>query len=403
MRLFIFLMTILLVVSLNAQSKLVLDLSAIPHQKYEYRYLLPNEVQPQIVYRIDLNEKTLFIEVQTIESDQEFDVDGIIISDLNHQEQLMRLKKSYEMAQEILVLDNSEIPYFLNSISFLEKLSNSNTTYNNWKYKFQVEQPKDRTFQSPFISNLQPGGNPIEFIESIFLNCKEVYVLRQYYSNNKDLYTEITYHPTLGILKETNTNNFGQTVIHLFSIDDQPLDYYIKTICNQKSNPAVTLQVKGSVKPKNEFHIVQKGETLYQIAKRYNLSTSEIIRINELKNSQINIGDVLYLVHFADSLIESNKPLIETHPEIFESPQKSPQGRVGPSNGNALLKRGLPKKYAISNNSLDSKRKVHFVLSGETLYSIARKYQTTVKFLIELNNLNPENPKILPNQKLYIN
>lgn len=388
----------------NAQSKLVLDLSQIPHQKYEYRYLQHNDVPPQIVYQIKTDEMILFIEVQVSETPEDLNQNGTIIFNLNQQEQLNNLRTQYNEGQKILVLDDFKIQYDLSSISFLKSIDENKSTYHNWKYKFELNQAITNKGEIPTITNLQPGGNKMEYIESLFLNCMEIFIIRQYYSSNNEFYTEINYHPTIGILKESNVNNFGKTELELFSINDQPLKNYLNSICEPKVIPSLTLREKGNGKLNKEYHVVQKGETLYQIAKKYNISTAKIMAINNLESSIINIGDVLYLDDTTQPSFENNKPLIETHPEMFDTPLKNPQGRVGQNNGNALLKRGLPQKYAASNSSsLDTKRQVHYVLSGETLYSIARKYNTTVKVLIEINQLDQKNPKIQPDQKLYIN
>lgn len=388
----------------NAQSKLVLDLSQIPHQKYEYRYLQHNDVPPQIVYQIKTDEMILFIEVQFSEMPEDLNQNATIIFNLNQQEQLDNLRTQYEGGQEILVLNDLKIQYDLSSISFLKSIDENKSSYHNWKYKFQLYQAKTNTSHIPTITNLQPGGNRMEYIESLFLNCMEIFVIRQYYPSNNKFYTEINYHPTLGILKESNVNNFGKIELELFSINNQPLKNYLNSICEPKINPSMTLREKGNGKPNKKYHVVQKGETLYQIAKKYRLSTAKIMAINNLESSIISIGDVLYLEDAIQPSFETNKPLIETHPEMFYTPLKNPQGRIGQSRGNELLKRGLPQKYAASNSSsIDTKRQVHYVLSGETLYSIAKKYKTTVNVLIELNQLDQENPKIQPDQKLYIN
>lgn len=402
MRLINFLTAIILMVNLTAQSKMVLDLSTIESQKYEYRYLQHNEVQPQIVYQIALNEEIVFVEVQPIELVQELDYKTQNILNLNHQDDINVLKNLSVGTQKILVLDGSKRQYHITSISSLLKNNSKSLNYDNWKYKFQLDQLENSKLQFPIISNLQPGGNKVEIINSVSLNCLEVYTIRLYYTSKKDIYTEIVFHPSMGVLKESNVNNFGETVLELVTIEGIPIESYIKTVCHSKNEPSLTLREKGILMPEYEFHVVQKGETLYQIAKKYNLSTSVLMEINQLKSPQIKIGDVLYL--FNSNTLKSNKSLIEIHPEIFESSVKAPQGRAGTDDENTLINRGLPKKYATkSTNSLNSKKKVHFVTSGETLFSIAKKYNTSVKILIEINQLDEKNPKIIPDQKLYIN
>nr|MDQ8213389.1 LysM peptidoglycan-binding domain-containing protein [Mariniflexile sp. KMM 9835] len=40
-------------------------------------------------------------------------------------------------------------------------------------------------------------------------------------------------------------------------------------------------------------HIVEKGETLYSISKRYNMTVSELQKMNDLKDNALNIGQEL--------------------------------------------------------------------------------------------------------------
>ena len=48
--------------------------------------------------------------------------------------------------------------------------------------------------------------------------------------------------------------------------------------------------------PKNKnYHIVIKGETIYSISKKYNLSIEEITFINKLESNILSIGQKIYL------------------------------------------------------------------------------------------------------------
>jgi len=83
------------------------------------------------------------------------------------------------------------------------------------------------------------------------------------------------------------------------------------------------------------IHQVEKGETLYAIAKRYKIDVNQIISINRVQNNSIDIGQFLEI----------------------------PYGDVKLSG------------------------KSHKVAKGETLYSIAKKYDVTVNELKEWNSL----------------
>lgn len=93
---------------------------------------------------------------------------------------------------------------------------------------------------------------------------------------------------------------------------------------------------------------VKKGDNLYNIAKAYNTSVNEIIKLNNLKNTSLSIGQELKI------------------PKINSS---------------------------ISNTT-------YIVKKGDSLYSIARKYNTTVDSLKKKNNLKSNTLSI--GQKIII-
>jgi murein DD-endopeptidase MepM/ murein hydrolase activator NlpD len=88
-------------------------------------------------------------------------------------------------------------------------------------------------------------------------------------------------------------------------------------------------------------HVVQRGESLYSLAQRYDVSIQDIIDANGLKNTVIYVGQRLLI----------------------------PCG-----NGNGYTR-------------------VYTVKSGDNLYNIARKYGTSVDTLVRLNGI--DNPSLL--------
>jgi LysM repeat protein len=43
-------------------------------------------------------------------------------------------------------------------------------------------------------------------------------------------------------------------------------------------------------------HVVKKGDTLYSISKKFNISVSELVKINDIKNNTISIGQTLKII-----------------------------------------------------------------------------------------------------------
>lgn len=86
------------------------------------------------------------------------------------------------------------------------------------------------------------------------------------------------------------------------------------------------------------YYTVKKGDTLYSIAKKYNTTVSELKRLNNLESDTLTIGQILQISELAP-------------PTIYET---------------------------------------YVVQKGDTLYSIANKYNTTVSELKTLNNLKSD-------------
>ena len=111
---------------------------------------------------------------------------------------------------------------------------------------------------------------------------------------------------------------------------------------------------------------VKKGETLAQIADRFDVSVTNIKKWNKISRSGLQQGQKLRI--YSD----------------FASKER-------PEKGVAKHKRGTH-KAAVAN--------VHVVKKGESLFSIAKKYQTTTKELAKKNKI--AGTKLKPGQKIVV-
>ena len=141
------------------------------------------------------------------------------------------------------------------------------------------------------------------------------------------------------------------------------------------------------------LYVVKRGDTLYSIASKYNVSVSEIVDINDLGSSVLSIGQqlripinssgsgsgnyVIYTVKSGDTLYSIATKYNITVNDIKEINSLS-------SN---LLSLGQQLRIPVLVTSPSTKYETYVVKSGDTLYSIAKKYNVTVSELKELNNL----------------
>ena len=142
-----------------------------------------------------------------------------------------------------------------------------------------------------------------------------------------------------------------------------------------------------SVSPEvSDTYIVQKGDSLWSIANKFNMTVSELKNLNNLTNNLLSIGQVLkikdssnngkttYTVQKGDSFwVIANKYGITTEELKSYNNLKSNLLSIG-----QVLK--IPQGKTSTEN-------IYIVKKGDSLWTIANRYNTTVEKIKVLNNL----------------
>ena len=156
-------------------------------------------------------------------------------------------------------------------------------------------------------------------------------------------------------------------------------------------------------------YIVQKGDTLYGISKRFNTSVQSIKELNNLKDNTLTIGQslkinnnnesnplecIVYTVKKGDSLYSISKKYNTTVDEIKRYNNLS--SNLLNIGDRIIIPCNIENDYKdLNNNFVD-----YIVSKGDSLYSISKKFNTTVDKIIELNDLKSNNLSI--GQRLII-
>lgn len=140
----------------------------------------------------------------------------------------------------------------------------------------------------------------------------------------------------------------------------------------------------------NKYYIVKKGDSLYSIARRNNMTVDELKSLNNLTSNILSIGQKLiissgsnvpnnvYVVKKGDTLWSIANNFNVSVNDLKNANNKSNNSL---SIGEQLI---IPGKSIGENVSTI----IYTVKSGDNLYSIARRYNVTVNEIKSLNNLS---------------
>lgn len=202
-------------------------------------------------------------------------------------------------------------------------------------------------------------------------------------------YTNVPYYKE-GELQEIYTVKKGDSLWKIANKYNTTVEK-LKSANNLKTN---TLSVGQklvipsiSVSPEvSDTYIVQKGDSLWSIANKFNMTVSELKNLNNLTNNLLSIGQVLkikdsysngettYTVQKGDSLwVIANKYGITTEELKSYNNLKSNLLSIG-----QVLK--IPQGKTSTEN-------IYTVKKGDSLWTIANRYNTTVEKIKVLNNL----------------
>ena len=134
-------------------------------------------------------------------------------------------------------------------------------------------------------------------------------------------------------------------------------------------------------------YVVLKGDTLYSIAKKYNTTVDAIKNLNNLINNTLSIGQVLKIPLRETNIF--NIHTVQTGDTLYSIAKKynTTVDAIKSLNNltSNILSIGQVLKIPTSEETVPET--TYTVKVGDTLYSIAKKYNTTVDAIKSLNNL----------------
>ena len=195
-----------------------------------------------------------------------------------------------------------------------------------------------------------------------------------------------------------NTGNTQPLIVEYGFIDDtsqqnqflnnnykELAEAVIKSILEYKNLPYSPPKTNSQIN-----YIVKKGDTLYSIAQRYNITVDELKKQNQLSTNQLTIGQSLILpsTSFVTYTVQKGDTLYKiasqynTTVDILK--------KINNLSSNILSigqKIKLPSTEIIN---IPASLETYTVKSGDTLYSIAKKFDTTVDKIKSQNSLSAD-------------
>ena len=149
----------------------------------------------------------------------------------------------------------------------------------------------------------------------------------------------------------------------------------------------------------DNYYIVKKGDSLYSIAIKTNTTVNELKSLNKLSSNILQIGQILMLPKEENNNQNNFNYTVQKGDSLWAIANKydTTVDKIKSTNNlsSNILQIGQKLIIPSTSNFIN-----YTVQKGDTLYSISKKYNTTVDNIKKLNKLNSNNLSI--NQKLII-
>ena len=203
------------------------------------------------------------------------------------------------------------------------------------------------------------------------------------------------------------SNQFGVSVTELAKLNNVDAN-------TLKVGQILNIPTNSGTNPNNMFmYTVKKGDSLYSIAQKYKTTVGEIISLNYLKDDKLSIGQVLRIPETYTKEEDITMPSFKNYTVKSGDSLYSIAKNNGVSVDTLMKDNGITGtnlvigqvlKIRMSQKDIDIEEcygedytpfednfTIYTVKKGDNLYSIAKKYNTSVSAIQKLNNLNSIN------------
>lgn len=327
---------------------------------------------------------------------------------LNPTDRVNRILDAYGNNSNVIVVSNhinagggdgAEVIYALRNSSTLANdiLKNIEATGQNVRKAYQRRLPSDTSKDYYFIHRNTGKTQPI-IVEYGFLDSTgdDVDLLKNHYEELTEAvvkgiaeYVGAKYVPISGNYYTVQRGDSLWSIAKKFGVTVNELkDANNLSSTTLSIGQLLKIPTQGQETTTSDTYIVKSGDSLYSIAQKYNTTVDELKKLNDLTSNLLSIGQSLkiptksennyieYTVKKGDNLYSISRNYGLTQSELMDYNNLT-------SN---LLSIGQILKIPVSKDST-SQQTTYTVQKGDSLYSIAQKYNTTVDSIKRKNNL----------------
>lgn len=292
--------------------------------------------------------------------------------------------------------DGAEVIYALRNDSKLANsiLNNIGATGQNTRRVYQRRLPSNANKDYYYIlrdtGNTEPviveygfidNDDDVDFLKDNYKELAEAVIksVLEYKGipyTSPDTITTDTYKVVSGDTLYSIANKLDTTVFELKKINN--LSNNLLSVGQILKIPTKIVDVGDT-----ELYQVKSGDTLYSIANKYGISVNELKTINNLNNNNLSIGQLL---NVPSGLSLVNSYIVEKGDTLYSIAKKFD-----------ISVNKLKEYNNLTSNLLNVGQKIlipigedttYVVKTGDTLYKIAREFNTTVDEIKRLNNLS---------------
>ena len=224
------------------------------------------------------------------------------------------------------------------------------------------------------------------------LKMRKVYQRRLPNDNTKDYY-----------FIHRNTGNIEPVLIEYAFIDNKNdaekiknnyeryAEAVVKAVSEYKGIPYTSSNTK-------DTYTVVKGDTLWNISKRLGITIDEIKRLNGLNSNLLFVGQILKLPNYETATDTNITYIVQKGDTLYSIASKNDitvkelkeYNNLTNDNLSIGQELNIPKGISIITPSEDeviNEGSVYEVKKGDTLYSIAKKFNTSIDKIKEINSL----------------